>query len=96
MAHLSDRQRAELVRQHLDGVPWTRLAEHSGVAVRTLQRWAARLEAGQLARAPRRDRGTTRAAPELVTAIEALALRRPSPTIAYIIDASAILLATAD
>ncbi|PPG00864.1 resolvase [Pseudoclavibacter sp. RFBI5] len=40
MAHLSDRQKAELVRQHQDGVPWTRFAEHSGVAVRTLRRWA--------------------------------------------------------
>ncbi|WP_455133582.1 helix-turn-helix domain-containing protein [Microbacterium aurum] len=47
MAHLSDRQKTELVRQHQDGVPWTRLAEHSGVAVRTLQRWAARMETGQ-------------------------------------------------
>lgn len=46
MARLSDRQKAELVRQHQDGVPWTRLAEHSGVAVRTLQRWAARMETG--------------------------------------------------
>lgn len=84
MAHLSDRQKAELVRQHQDGVPWTRLAEHSGVAVRTLQRWAARMETGQLARAPRRDKGSTRTATELVTAIEALAVRRPAPTIAYI------------
>lgn len=84
MAHLSDRQKAELVRQHQDGVPWTRLAEHSGVAVRTLQRWAARMETGQLARAARRDKGSTRTAPELVTAIEALAVRRPAPTIAYI------------
>ena len=71
MAHLSDRQKAELVRQHQDGVPWTRLAEHSGVAVRTLQRWAARIETGQLARVPRRDKGSTRIAAELVTAIKA-------------------------
>lgn len=84
MAHLSDRQKAELVRQHQDGVPWTRLAEHSGIAVRTLQRWAARIETGQLARAPRRDKGSTRTAAELVTAIKALAVRRPTPTIAYI------------
>lgn len=84
MAHLSDRQKAELVRQHQDGVPWTRLAEHSGVAVRTLQRWAARIETGQLARVPRRDKGSTRIAAELVTAIKALAVRRPAPTIAYI------------
>ena len=69
MAHLSDRQKAELVRQHQDGVPWTRLAEHSGVAVRTLQRWAARMETGRLARAPRSDKGSTRTAAELVTAI---------------------------
>ncbi|MCU1508954.1 MAG: Mu transposase/integrase [Glaciihabitans sp.] len=84
MAHLSDRQKAELVRQQQDGVPWTRLAEHSGVAVRTLQRWAARMATGQLARAPRRDKGSTRTAAELVTAIEALVVRRPAPTTAYI------------
>lgn len=84
MAHLSDRQKAELVRQHLDGVPWTRIAEHSGVTVRTLQRWAARIGAGQLARPPRRDKGASRIPTELVTAIEALAVRRPAPTIAYI------------
>ena len=81
MAHLSDRQKAELVRQHQDGVPWTRLAEQSGVAVRTLQRWAARMETGRLARATRSDKGSTRTAAELVTAIEALAVRRPAPTI---------------
>lgn len=66
MAHLSDRQKAELVRQHLDGVPWTRIAEHSGVTVRTLQRWAARIDAGQLARPPRRDKGASRTPTELV------------------------------
>ncbi|WP_230955690.1 helix-turn-helix domain-containing protein, partial [Micrococcus luteus] len=66
MAHLSDRQKAELVRQHQDGVPWTRIAEHSGVAVRTLQRWAARMEMGQLSRAPRSDKGSTRVNAELV------------------------------
>ena len=84
MAHLSDRQKTELVRQHQEGVPWTRLAAHSGVAVGTLQRWATRIETGQLARTPRRDKGTTRTSRELVTAIEALALRRPAPTIVYI------------
>ena len=84
MAHLSDRQKAELVRQHQDGVPWTRIAEHSGVAVRTLQRWAARMEMGQLSRAPRSDKGSTRVNAELVKAIEALAVRRPAPTIAFI------------
>ncbi len=66
MARLSDRQKAELVRQHQDGVPWTRLAEHSGVAVRTLQRWAARMDTGQLSRAPRSDKGSTRINAELV------------------------------
>ena len=84
MAHLSDRQKAELVRQHQDGVPWTRIAEHSGVAVRTLQRWAARMETGQLSRAPRSDKGSRHIDAELVKAIEALAVRRPAPTIAYI------------
>lgn len=84
MAHLSDRQKAELVRQHRDGVSWTRLAEQSGVTVRTLQRWAARAESGALARPPRRDKGATRFPPELVDAVRALALRQPAPTIAYI------------
>lgn len=72
------------MRQHLDGVPWTRIAEHSGVTVRTLRRWAVRAEAGQLGRTSRRDKGTSRTPSELVTAIEALAARRPAPTIAYI------------
>ncbi|KTR79229.1 MULTISPECIES: helix-turn-helix domain-containing protein [Microbacterium] len=76
MAHLSDRQKAELVRQHQDGVPWTRLAEHSGVAVRTLQRWAARIETGQLAKAPRRDIAVTAAA----VGTFALMLMRPLNT----------------
>lgn len=84
MAQLDDRRKVELVRQHREGVPWTRIAAHSGVSVRTLQRWAARLDAGRLARPTRRDKGTMRTSVELVRAIEALALRRPPPTIAYI------------
>ena len=84
MAQLSDRQKAELVRQHHEGVPWTLLAEHVGVTVRTLQRWATRAEAGQLSRLSRRDKGMTHTPAELVAAVEALALRRPTPTIAYI------------
>lgn len=84
MAQLDDRQKVELVRQHRDGVPWTRIAAHSGISVRTLQRWAARIEAGRLARSTRSDKGTLRTSIELVRAIEALALRRPTPTVAYI------------
>ena len=84
MAHLSDRQKAELVRQHQDGVPWTRLAEHSGVAVRTLQRWAARMEAGQLSRAPRRDKGLTRIDAELVKAVEALSRLHEAQLLTYL------------
>ena len=84
MAQLSDRQKAEFVRQHHEGVPWTCLAGHAGVTVRTLQRWAARAEGGQLSRPPRRDKGTPRTAAELVAAVQALAVRRPAPTVAYI------------
>lgn len=35
-----------LLRQHDDGVPWTRLAAESGVSLRTLSRWAHPLALG--------------------------------------------------
>ncbi|WP_136612139.1 Mu transposase C-terminal domain-containing protein [Sinomonas albida] len=84
MAGLSDREKAELVHRHRDGVPWVRLAEDAGVTVRTLQRWAGRAEGGGLARPSRGDKGTKRTPSELVEAVEALALGRPAPTAAYI------------
>jgi putative transposase len=71
--YLDDRQKAALVAQHEDGVPWTRLAEHAGVSVRTVQRWAARASAGRLPRPPRSDQGVLRTPAELVKAIQLLA-----------------------
>ena len=77
-----------LLRQHDDGTPWTRVAAESGVPVRTLARWASKDRSDPTSHAlerPRRvDRGTRRIAPELVEAIEALALRWPEPTAAFI------------
>ncbi|MBC7594109.1 MAG: DDE-type integrase/transposase/recombinase [Kineosporiaceae bacterium] len=77
-----------LLRQHDDGVTWTRIAAESGVPVRTLTRWASRYRADPsshaLERPRRHDRGARRIAPELVEVVEALALRRPEPTAAFI------------
>jgi len=77
-----------LLRQHDDGAPWTRIAAESGVPVRTLTRWASKERgdptAHALERTHRADRGTRRIPPELVEAIEALALRRPEPSAAFI------------
>jgi putative transposase len=82
-------EKATLLRRHLDdGVPLTRLAEHAGVPIRTLRRWAAgyrttgNVEA--LQRRPRSDRGHRHVADELVQAAEGLALHRPAPTIAFV------------
>ena len=78
-----------LLRQHEeDGVPWTRLATQSGVAPRTLTRWASKFRTdstlGGLQRRERADHGRRRIPDELVDAIEALTLRRPEPTAAFI------------
>ena len=88
MAQRTAEMKLALLRQHDDGVPWTRLTADSGVPVRTLTRWASRYRADPSLRAlerPRRgDRGIRRIAPELVEVVEALALRRPEPTAAFI------------
>lgn len=84
MVQLSPQQKIELLHQHADGVPWTRLSRHSGVSVRTLQRWDKQGAAGSLGRKPRRDKGTLRTDRELVQIIEALCLRAPAPSYAYI------------
>lgn len=84
MTQLGDHRKLELVRQHREGVPWTDLAAHAGVSVRTLQRWAAWIDADRLPRQARRDKGQRRIPNDLVGAVEALALRRPAPTVAYI------------
>ncbi|WP_251044916.1 leucine zipper domain-containing protein [Arthrobacter sp. ISL-5] len=86
---LSAEERAALLRQHLDdGVPLTRTSGQAGIPLRTLQRWTAGFRAGgsveALGRQPRSDRGNHSLPPEIVGAIEGLALRRPAPTIAFI------------
>jgi len=77
-----------LLRQHDQGVPWTRIAAVSGVPLRTLSRWATKYRADpssiSMQRAHRPDRGIRRLPAELVEAIEGLALRRPEPTMAFI------------
>lgn len=78
-----------LLRQHdEDGVPWTRLAATVGVPTRTLSRWAQQYRThptrAGLERRPRADKGRQRTPQELVEAIQALALRRPEPTVAFI------------
>ena len=71
-------EKAALLRRHLD----------DGVPIRTLRRWAADYRTdgnvAALPRRPRRERGHRRVADELVQAAEALALRRPAPTIAFV------------
>lgn len=77
-----------LLRQHDEGVPWTRLAATAGVPVRTLSRWAKQYRthstSAGLERRARADKGRQRTSAELVEAIQALALRRPEPTAAFI------------
>ncbi len=89
VVRLAPEAKAALLRRHLDdGVPLTRLAEHCGIGVRTLRRWAAGYRADPtvagLGRRVRADRGRRRLPEDLVTAIEGLALRRPVPTTAFI------------
>lgn len=89
MAQLSPDAKVALVRQHLDdGVPLTRLAATAGLPVRTVRRWAATYRTDPttavLQRQPRSDLGRRRLPADLVEAIEALALRRPPPTTAYV------------
>lgn len=88
MAQLTPEEKAELLRLHDEGVPWSRIAEKSGVSLRTLARWAGDYRADSassgLQRTRRADRGRRRIPAELVELIEALALRRPEPTAAFI------------
>jgi hypothetical protein len=80
--------RWRLLAPHVeDGVPLARIAEHSGVGERTLQRWAGRYRSAGLAgltRVRRADRGQRRIPADLLLLIEGLALRRPPPSIATI------------
>lgn len=88
MAQLTPKERIALLRQHDEGVPWTRIAAESGVSLRTLSRWAAQYRADPtfhgLERPRRTDSGRRRIPAELIELVEALALRRPEPTAAYI------------
>jgi putative transposase len=89
VAQLTPEAKAALICQHLDdGVPLTRLAAAAGLPSRTLRRWAASYRTdpttAALQRQVRSDLGRRRLPEELVEAIEALALRRPPPTTAYV------------
>jgi len=89
VVRLTPEAKAALIRQHLDdGVPLTRLAAAAGLPARTLRRWAASYRtdptASSLQRHARSDLGRRRLPEDLVAAIEALALRRPAPTTAYV------------
>lgn len=86
---LTAQEKAALVRRHLDdGVPLARLAEHAGIPVRTLCRWAASYRAegnvAALQRKTRNDCSHRRVPADLVEAAEALALKRPAPTTAFV------------
>ncbi|GGF41587.1 hypothetical protein GCM10011399_37820 [Subtercola lobariae] len=86
MTQRSVEMKLALLREHEDGVPWVRIEADSGVSTRTLRRWAAayRADPASLRRPPCIDKGHRRTPTELIEAIEALALRHPAPTTAYI------------
>ncbi|RAX15069.1 transposase [Pseudarthrobacter sp. AG30] len=88
-AKYSAEDRAVLLRRHLDeGIPLSRLAAESGIAIRTIRHWMSRYRAegtvASLERLPRSDRGKRTIPQELIDAVEGLALRRPAPTAAFI------------
>ena len=78
--------RWRILRLHVDdGIPLTALAQETGMALRTLQRWHHLYKTGGIAALelrPRTDAGTRRTPAELVAFIERLALTRPRPSIA--------------
>lgn len=88
MAQRSVTEKLALLSQHDDGVSWARIAAGSGVPSRTLTRWSAKYRAEPtshgLERTRRSDHGGKRIPVALIEAIEALALRRPAPTAAFI------------
>jgi len=89
VVRLGPEGKVALLREHLDdGVPLTRLAQAAGIPERTLRRWVAAYRADPtvngVTRRVRSDRGTRVLPVDLVEAVEALALRRPAPTAAFI------------
>lgn len=88
MAQRSVAEKLALLDQHDDDAPWARIAAESGVPLRTLSRWSAKYRADPtshgLERSRRSDHAGRRIPAELIEAIEALALRRPEPTAAFI------------
>ncbi|WP_255546288.1 MULTISPECIES: helix-turn-helix domain-containing protein [unclassified Nesterenkonia] len=50
MAQFTAEEKITLLRQHDEGVPWTRIAAESGVALRTLTRWSAKYRADPTSR----------------------------------------------
>ena len=83
-------RRLAVLEPHVhDGVPLTRAAAAAGVPLRTAQRWLAGYLAGGAGRAVRPVRagvGARRFPTELVAAVEGLALRRPPPKVAEILN----------
>ncbi|MHA7210467.1 Mu transposase C-terminal domain-containing protein [Arthrobacter sp. MDT1-65] len=88
MVRRSVQDKIDLLHQHDQGIPWTRIAAESGVPLRTLSRWATSYRADpsstSLQPARRCDLGTRHLPAELVEAIEGLALRRPEPSKAFV------------
>lgn len=88
MAQLTSEEKVALLRQHDDGVPWTRISAETRVPLRTLTRWSAKYRTDPtshgLQRPRRADRGKRRIPAELIEIIEALALLRPEPTAAFV------------
>src|SRR4051794_18117002 len=80
--------RFQQLRPHLeDGVPLTHLARQHEVPLRTMQRWLTHYRLHGLAGLcpqPRADRTGHRFAPQLVQLVEALALRTPPPSAAFV------------
>jgi putative transposase len=94
LAGLGEDARAEahrrwlVLRPHIeDGVPLARVAAQCEVPYRTLQRWLSRYQAGGLVglvRSQRADRGRSGFPEELRLLAEGLALRTPTPSVAYV------------
>jgi putative transposase len=95
LSNLSDTVRtAALERFHIirpfleEGVPLPTLAQHHALSLRTARRWVQLYRAGglvALGRKRRVDKGARRALPpQLTQVVEALALKKPAPSVATI------------